>query len=269
MISPEFLSSGSSYHGPNKRFSRRVNLQSYIVFNLGREIRIRRRALVFTKGFFLLRRWLERLDQSINQALEFQIIMRLYIHCLNWKRHPLMRILMSRLMSLCMGLKAPQDQTAQSPCIYLTPNTVTAFNVELIGDLTFKLNPGQSVSISTRTLLSRDHNKLPSLLDEYENTLRNKLDKYAPMKRRMITLRPSYPDTWMKFVKRRRNADDLSGKCMLTNAACQQDAQTCKILLLFLYHLSQYIQSEDTFQHGWQTITLEIWETLPYSCGAG
>ena len=32
----------------------------------------------------------------------------------------------------------------KSPCIYY-PNTVAAFNVELIGDLTFKLNPSPSV----------------------------------------------------------------------------------------------------------------------------
>ena len=40
------------------------------------------------------------------------------------------------------------------------------------------------------TPLSRNHNELSSLLDEYENTLRNILDAYAPVKRRMITLRP-------------------------------------------------------------------------------
>ena len=43
------------------------------------------------------------------------------------------------------------------------------------------------------TLMSRDQNDLPSLLDEYENTMRNILDKHAPMKRRMITFRPSAP----------------------------------------------------------------------------
>ena len=43
------------------------------------------------------------------------------------------------------------------------------------------------------TLMSRDQNGLPSLLDEYENTMRNILDKHAPMKRRMITFRPSAP----------------------------------------------------------------------------
>ena len=43
------------------------------------------------------------------------------------------------------------------------------------------------------TLLSRDHIELPSLLDEYENTLRNILDEHAQMKRRTITLRPLAP----------------------------------------------------------------------------
>ena len=48
----------------------------------------------------------------------------------------------------------------KSPCIYY-PNTVAAFNVELIGDLTFKLNPGpsldgnNSIIISARTYRSR------------------------------------------------------------------------------------------------------------------
>ena len=60
------------------------------------------------------------------------------------------------------------------------------------------------------TLLSRNHNDLPSLLDEYENTLLKILDKYAPMKRRMITLRPSAPwymDEIREEKKKRRRLE--------------------------------------------------------------
>ena len=60
------------------------------------------------------------------------------------------------------------------------------------------------------TLLSRSHNDLPSLLDEYENTLLKILDKYAPMKRRMITLRPSAPwymDEIREEKKKRRRLE--------------------------------------------------------------
>ena len=49
------------------------------------------------------------------------------------------------------------------------------------------------IYIKKSTLLSRDQNDLPSLLGEYENTLLNILDEHVPMKRRMITLRPSTP----------------------------------------------------------------------------
>ena len=60
------------------------------------------------------------------------------------------------------------------------------------------------------TLLSRDHSELPSLLDEYKNTLRNILDEHAPMKRRIITFRPSapwYTDEIREERKKRRRLE--------------------------------------------------------------
>ena len=62
---------------------------------------------------------------------------------------------------------------------------------------------GFNDNLKKSTLLSRDHKELPSLLDKYENTLRNILDEHAPMKRCMITLRPSA--AWYKDKIREEN----------------------------------------------------------------
>ena len=123
MLSPEFLSSGSLYYGPNKCFSRRVNLQSYHLQFGWRNSHLEK-STGFCEGFFLLRCWLK---PRINQALEFQITMRLIIHCLNWMCYPCCESLFHGWCLCAWGyLKAPQDQVAQKS-LYLLPKHCCSF----------------------------------------------------------------------------------------------------------------------------------------------
>ena len=82
------------------------------------------------------------------------------------------------------------------------------------------------------TLLSRDHNELPSLLDEYKNTLRNILDEHAPMKRRIITFRPSapwYTDEIREERKKRRRLE-RRWRSSLLSIDRQMYAEQCKFV---------------------------------------
>ena len=82
------------------------------------------------------------------------------------------------------------------------------------------------------TLLSRDHIELPSLLDEYENTLRNILDEHAPMKRRTITLRPLAP--WytneIREEKNKRRRLERRWRSSRLGIDRQMYAEQCKLV---------------------------------------
>jgi hypothetical protein len=58
--------------------------------------------------------------------------------------------------------------------------------------------------LKNSTLLLGNHQELSVIVEHYEKTLEETLDKHAPLKRRMITIRPSAPWYRQKIRKRQK-----------------------------------------------------------------